>query len=946
MDYPKRRMNKISLNNETVARLVSTLVIALGALMLLFLVTGIRFNVDFLPLPEYLNFFSAFSYILSGLSLLTLTRPRLSGSGRRVAMILAGLVSFIAAVSTFGFLFGFNLHVAREFGGPSLNGWEEPRYFLLQPLTAFAFLFAGLSLMLHSRPRLSKNYHIANFIVSTLVATLGALGLVSAVSPRLFGFGHQGLIAMTDSSSAAFLLMGVVLVIRTFKRIRNLWTLDGRFVLRLTAGVVLLFFMSVFSFLGIPQLIVATEINERNVHEELKGYRELIYNLDNAETYRNAYLINGNKASLAIYRNSMNNVNRYLSKLSVYTRSNHEHDRMLMILRIMVHAKINEFDRYIRLIPEEGNEKTAEAYSRALSSGLGQIRGIVGLLEKESINNMRRQEAESGKFIDMMRFSLPAGTLIGFILISYAFFSLSTEIEIRKSAENALRANHDELESLFENSITADFLSTPKGKLIRCNKAFLRLFEFNSKEEAVAFPTEKLFADFRIHDVLVKRLVKEKTLGKVDLELYSSGGRKISAYVNVTGVFDETGRMKLMRGYILDTTKFKEVESGLRKLSAVVEKGPVAVVITNPAGDIEYVNDRFVQMTGYSMDEVVGKSPRILKSGCQSDVFYKRLWETISKGELWKGDMLNVKKNGELYWESALISPILDESGTITHYVAVKEDITEKKQLFDELVLAKEKAEENDRLKSAFLANISHEIRTPMNGILGFADLLKNPRLSQEAKEEYLQVLERSGNRMLNIINELIDISVIESGQLKVYIREINVREQLNYIHSFFAPEASRKGINLILDEASANYNLIISTDKEKFNSILMNLIKNAIKFTREGSIEFGYRLNGEFLVFYVKDTGIGFSMDKAKAIFDRFVQVDHSLARSYEGAGLGLSISKAYAEKLGGHIRVNSAPGEGSQFYVTLPMRTGTEKKPGLKESAEQKTGAASNLS
>lgn len=252
----------------------------------------------------------------------------------------------------------------------------------------------------------------------------------------------------------------------------------------------------------------------------------------------------------------------------------------------------------------------------------------------------------------------------------------------------------------------------------------------------------------------------------------------------------------------------------------------------------------------------------------------------------------------------------------------------------------KNKAEEADRLKSAFLANMSHEIRTPMNGILGFAEILKKPKLTSEEQLEYISIIENSGARMLNTINDIVDISKIESGLMSLDITDSNINEQIEFIYTFFKPEIEAKGIQLAhkkplpLDEA------IVQTDREKVFAILTNLIKNAIKFTDRGSIEFGYVVPGSKagsaskaveLQFYVSDTGIGIPKERHEAIFERFIQADIIDVMARDGAGLGLSITKAYVEMLGGKIWVESEVGVGSTFYFTLPFHAETEKKSGI---------------
>jgi PAS domain S-box-containing protein len=269
----------------------------------------------------------------------------------------------------------------------------------------------------------------------------------------------------------------------------------------------------------------------------------------------------------------------------------------------------------------------------------------------------------------------------------------------------------------------------------------------------------------------------------------------------------------------------------------------------------------------------------------------------------------------------------------IAHELSI---IIERNMMIADLVAAKDKAEESDRLKSAFLANMSHEIRTPMNGILGFAELLKQPKLSGEEQQMFIDIIEKSSERMLNIINDLINISKIESRQMHVFFSETNINEQLDYLYNFFKLEAKQKKLKLIVNHPLPKIESEISTDKEKLIAILTNLIRNSLKFTKSGSIEFGYNVNNNNFVFYVRDTGIGVPENKHKTIFERFMQANSGMSSIYEGAGLGLAISKAYVEMLGGEIWVESKPGKGTCFYFTLPMKLKSVNKADINQEDE----------
>lgn len=395
---------------------------------------------------------------------------------------------------------------------------------------------------------------------------------------------------------------------------------------------------------------------------------------------------------------------------------------------------------------------------------------------------------------------------------------------------------------------------------------------------------------------------------------------------------DRPERLPFAIDRALKDVKEKEVlqvaEKQLRRLSMAVEQSPASVVITNTEGEIEYVNRKFCEITGFSNQEVLGENPRILQSGYQGIEFYRELWRTILSGNEWAGELLNKKKNGEMYWESVRISPLVDNAGNIINFIAIKEDITEKKKILEELILAKEHAEESDRLKTAFLANVSHEIRTPMNGILGFAELLKESDLTGEEQQEYIQVIEKSGARMLNIINDIVDISKIEAGLTTVNIEDVNINGKIEFIYKFFKPEIEGKGIRFIMKNGLQNSDAIIQTDDEKLYAVLINLVKNAAKFTNSGNIEIGYNLVNKgqalpFIEFFVKDTGIGIPKDRHHAIFERFIQADIADSKAFQGAGLGLAISKAYVEMLGGEIRVESEVGKGSEFFFTIPCHS-----------------------
>jgi PAS domain S-box-containing protein len=383
---------------------------------------------------------------------------------------------------------------------------------------------------------------------------------------------------------------------------------------------------------------------------------------------------------------------------------------------------------------------------------------------------------------------------------------------------------------------------------------------------------------------------------------------------------------------INDISDKVEAERQVKLFVKAISQSPVGIFITDPSGIISYANNRFCELSGYSLEEILGNNPRMLNSGYHDKEFYKEMWDTILSKNEWNGEVLNKKKYGDLFWGNTSISPILDEEGNISHIICIMEDLTEKKKLIEELIRAKEKAEESDRLKTAFLANVSHEIRTPMNGIIGFAELLKRPNIPPEKQIEFIAIIEKSSKRMLNIINDIVDMAKIDAGIVSVSEVKFNINNMLRELNSFFITEAENKNLSFeciydLPDEAA-----IIESDETKIQQILTNLIKNSIKFTSEGNIQAGYKIEDDNIHFFVKDTGIGIPEEYHEIIFDRFRQIDTASSRSYEGAGLGLAICKAYTELLGGKIWVESSTmARGATFHVVLhfhPVKENMEKK------------------
>ncbi|WP_185957602.1 PAS domain S-box protein [Saccharicrinis carchari] len=436
--------------------------------------------------------------------------------------------------------------------------------------------------------------------------------------------------------------------------------------------------------------------------------------------------------------------------------------------------------------------------------------------------------------------------------------------------------------------------------------------------------------DLKQTDLLFQEMNSGKTSSfKHELRFKHKKGQYIWFYDQGTVIEkDERGNPKRIIGTTQNIDQRKTTELDLLKLSKAVEQSQVVVEITDTKGLIEYVNPAFENLTGYKQQEVIGKNPNILNAHVLPKEVYKNLWQTILKGDTWEGELCNRAKDGTIFWESAIISPIKDENGDIINFIAVKEDITEKRKFLEQLKTAKKEAEEANKAKSEFMANMSHEIRTPMNAVTGFTDILYR-QIENQTHREYLNSIKVSGKNLLAIIDDILDLSSIESGKIKLEYSPIDLAGLLNELKGIFEVQANKKGLtfSIYIDEnACASF----VSDEVRVRQILFNLISNALKFTDKGSVSIrvqtDIKINGtksrdnvSNILFKVEDTGIGVKKEMLENIFDPFIQQNGQDQKKYGGTGLGLSISKNLANMLGGDISVNSEINQGSTFSFSL---------------------------
>lgn len=544
---------------------------------------------------------------------------------------------------------------------------------------------------------------------------------------------------------------------------------------------------------------------------------------------------------------------------------------------------------------------------------------------------------------------------------------LVKDITAKKLIEKELIESEERLRLIFDSAAEGIYGLDNDGNCTFCNRAALNMLGFSREDELIGKNMHNLI--HYSHSDGTKFLQK-------DCKIYSSFLRNEGAHVDDEVLWRKDGssfpaeywsypifRDNKIIGAVVTFTdisqrkKDEQVQQILYEITScsITAPGPEELFVTvrkQLSKILDVTNffvalydpekNRFRELAGVDERDTIKEwdadeslSGYVLKAGKTLLLNEKDIESYIKENNInivgspsksWLGVPLVIEKRiaGVMVLQSYSQNNAYDSSSVrllemIAREVAI---VFQRAEMIKNLIISKERAEESDRLKSAFLANMSHEIRTPMNGIMGFLQLMSEGEISSGDREYYFDIINKSGERLLSTINDIIEISKIESGQLPVSFREVDLSSLLDFQYEFFVKQAQQKGIDLILRKSEDLQNYLLISDKHILDGILTNLIKNAIKFTVKGTIEFGISRKDNFMIFYVRDTGIGISPERQQAIFERFVQADLDYKRPHEGSGLGLSIVKAYVNMLGGEIWLESEPGAGSTFYFTIPLR------------------------
>jgi PAS domain S-box-containing protein len=560
----------------------------------------------------------------------------------------------------------------------------------------------------------------------------------------------------------------------------------------------------------------------------------------------------------------------------------------------------------------------------------------VGLAESDFLQAWRRA---SGILI--------AITLLAELITGIAFVELVRAHRKQRSAESALSDSHERLSTFIEALPEAVFLKDAEGRWRTINEPAKRLFRV--KDLLWQGKTEAELAALR-PDL---RAAHESLAASDEIAWRSSGvtvrnediadpdGTARTYEVRKIALFHPDGSRRALFAIGRDVTDQLRAENLLRKLSQAVEQSPESIIITDTEGRIEYANEAVTRTSGYSLRELLGRNPRMLSSGHTPRENFLALWSALREGRTWRGEFFNKRKDGSEYIDFSMITPIRQADGGISHYVAVQEDITERKRLGKELdrhryhlqELVRERteqltdalvqAESANRAKSAFLANMSHEIRTPLNVISGMAYLINQEGVTS-GQAEWLQKLDQASSHLLGIIDDVLDLSKIEAGKFTLAEDRIELEALVHGVASMLTDRIRSTGVKLLVQ--TEVFPASLTGDAKRLKQALLNYANNAVKFTEKGTISLRARSVSEtdesvMVRFEVHDTGIGIAGEILPKLFAPFEQADSSTTRRYGGSGLGLAITRRLAQLMGGEAGVESRAGAGSTFWFTARL-------------------------
>ncbi len=483
---------------------------------------------------------------------------------------------------------------------------------------------------------------------------------------------------------------------------------------------------------------------------------------------------------------------------------------------------------------------------------------------------------------------------------------------------NQLRASEEKYKAVVEQSPQV-MLIHQEGKLLFANHHFYTLSGHSPKELSSLSVFDLVHPDDRnkIQQMAKERMDGNFPLDSYELKAYNKLGEEI--YLNMSFSRITYNDQPAILGVGIDISGRKKNLETIKKLTAAIEQSPIMVLITNKKGNIEYTNPSFTSITGYTMEEALGQNPRILASGQESVHIYKELWKTILSGSNWHGELLNKKKNGEFFWESLVISPVLNEEEEITHFVAIMEDISERKSIEEALIQREEALRQANITKDKFFSIIAHDLKNPFNAIIGFTSLLMSEynNIDDDERQSYIENIHLASNTTYRLLENLLEWSRTQTGKIKFLPGHFDLNGIVNEVINLQQTQAAKKGLRIL---SEVPFNTPVFADKNMIRTVLRNLISNAIKFTSSGEIRINAKKKKDFIEVCVADSGIGIPESGINKLFKLDEQYLAEGTEFEKGTGIGLILSKEFINKHGGTIWVKSKKNMGAKFYFTLP--------------------------
>lgn len=514
------------------------------------------------------------------------------------------------------------------------------------------------------------------------------------------------------------------------------------------------------------------------------------------------------------------------------------------------------------------------------------------------------------------------------------------EIELITS-QNKIKESEKKYRALYENTPFSYQSLDINANFIDINPTWCKTLGYTHDEVIGKWFGDFLHPDYIEHFKINFPIFKKKgNVSNVQFKIKHKNGKYLHISFEGCVGYNPDGSFKQTYCTFKDITPQKKAESKLKKsedrFSQIIKNSKDLIWEVDENGLYTYVSDTIDRILFYKPEEIIGKKHfyDFFEHNTKNQLKKIALEAFEQKKSFYDFENLCTAKNGNLVWLSTSGSPILDKNGKLIGYRGLDKDITKQKKHTHELLIAKQKAEESDRLKTEFINNMSHEVRTPMNGILGFSELLNSKGITNEKRETFIKIIQNSSNQLLQVIDNILEISSLGTKQVKVFESEVCLNDVLVELFSIFDVKAKENKTPLYLKKELKDHQSTIFTDKLKLHKIINNLLENALKFTNQGSIEFGYHLTNNTIELFVKDTGIGIEKSKHELIFKRFSQAEKGLSKNTGGLGLGLSIAKENTKLLGGTINLKSKVGLGSTFFVTIPYNPVH-----LNENAENET-------